>query len=139
METSPAHAGSGLLARALDWIKAHAAGQDELERLSRSDIAAIAADLALPEADLISVLPRMADHTVLMDRMMEERGLNPTEVRNRFAALVRDLELVCTRCQATARCRRELEAGTAAARCHEFCLNAPTLDDLLESEPPPRS
>jgi hypothetical protein len=30
------------------------------------------------------------------------------------------------------KCRRELEAGTAALDCHAYCLNTPTFDDLIE-------
>ena len=134
METSSAHNDPGLLARALDWIKARAARQDELARLSGSDVAAMAADLGLSEADLRDVLPRATDNTLLMDRMIQARGLDPVTVRRSLAALVRDLELTCTRCPDTARCRRELNAGTAAARCHEYCPNADTLDDLVAAQ-----
>ena len=134
METSPARNDPGLLARALDWIKAHAARQEELARLTGNDITTMAADLGLSEADLRDVLPRAADNSLLMDRMIQARGLDPATVRRNLAALVRDLELTCTRCPDTARCRRELDAGTAATRCHEYCPNADTLDDLVEAQ-----
>jgi len=134
METSPTRNEPGLLTRALDWIKARAARQDELARLSGHDIAAMATDLGLSEADLRDVLPRAADNSLLMDRMILARGLDPVAVRHSLAALVRDLELTCTRCPDTARCRRELDAGTAATHCHEYCLNADTLDDLVEAQ-----
>ena len=133
METSPVEE-PGLLARVFDWIKERTARQEELGRLSRGDLAAMASDLGLSEADLRDVLPRSADNTLLMDRMMQARGLDPEAVRHSFASLVRDLELTCTRCGAVGRCRRELESGTAATHCHEFCLNADTLDDLLEAQ-----
>ncbi len=122
----------GLLARTLDWIKARLARSEELGRLSRGDLAAMASDLGLSEADLRDVLPRAADNSGLMDRMLQARGLDPVSVRQGLAALERDLERVCTLCNATGRCKRELDAGTAAAHCHEFCENADTLDDLIE-------
>jgi len=138
METSPAHDEPGLLARALDWIKAFHARQDELGRLSRDDIAVMATDLGLSEHDLCDVLPRGTDNTLLMDRMLLARGLDPEAVRRSLTPLLRDLELNCTRCAATGRCRRELQAGTAAARCHDFCPNADTIDDMLEEAAQPR-
>lgn len=139
METSPAHEEHGLLARALDWIKTRSEWQQELGRLTRGDLVLMAADLGLPEADLRSMLPRAADNTVLMDGMLQARGLDPAQVRQHFAALMRELELACSRCHATGRCQRELQAGTAVARCHEFCLNADTMDELLEGGAAPGS
>jgi hypothetical protein len=134
MATSPARSEPGLLARALDWIKARAARDSELAGLSRTDIAALAADLGLSEADFRDVLPRTEDNSRLMDRMILARGLDPAMLRHRLAALMRDLELTCTRCPDTARCRRELDAGTAATQCHAYCLNADTFDDLVAAE-----
>ena len=132
METSAAHHEPGLLARALDWIKAYNARQQELGRLSRDDIAVMASDLGLSTSDLCDVLPRGSDNTLLMDRMLEARGLDPEEVHRSLTPLLRDLELTCTRCAATGRCRRELQAGTAAQHAHDFCPNADTVDNLLE-------
>jgi hypothetical protein len=41
------------------------------------------------------------------------------------------VERVCSHCKTTGRCRRELDAGTAAMRCREYCPNAATFDDLI--------
>ncbi|HET8995177.1 MAG TPA: DUF6455 family protein [Acetobacteraceae bacterium] len=132
METSPAASEPGLLARAIEWIKAYNARQQELGRLSRDDIDMMASDLGMSAADLCDVLPRSADNTFLMDSMLLARGLDPDEVRRSLTPLLRDLELACTRCAATGRCKRELLAGTAAMHSHQFCPNADTIDDLLE-------
>jgi hypothetical protein len=131
MDNSLVHAEPGPLARILDWIKVRLDRNSEVARLSRGDIAAMAADLGLSEADFRDVLPRTADNGMLMDRMILARGMDPTAVRHSLAALVRDLELICTRCPETTRCRRELDAGTAAEHCHQYCLNAVTFDDLV--------
>lgn len=131
METSPGANEPGLLARALDWIKAYNARQQELGRLSGDDIAIMATDLGMSAADLCDVLPRGTDNTFLMDRMLLARGLDPEEIRRTLTPMLRDLELACTRCAATGRCRRELQAGTAAEHSHDFCANADTIDDLL--------
>jgi hypothetical protein len=45
--------------------------------------------------------------------------------------LVRSVERVCTGCEATEQCRRELDAGAAALHCREYCPNAHTFDDLI--------
>lgn len=132
MERSAAHEEPGLLARALDWLRAYNARQQELGRLSHDDLEIMASDLGMSPSDLCDVLPRGSDNTLLMDGMLQARGLDPDEVRRSLTPLLRDLELACTRCAATGRCRRELQAGTAAQHAHEFCPNADTIDDLLE-------
>jgi hypothetical protein len=134
METSPAQTQPGVLARMLDWLKCYSARQQEMRRLTRGDLALMASDLGLTEADLRDVMPRTADNHALMERMLQARGLDPVTVRHGFAVLMRDLELICTRCPDTARCRRELDAGTAALHCHEYCVNADTIDDLVEAQ-----
>lgn len=138
METSQAYEEPSLLARALDWIKAYYARQQEIGLLSRDDIAVMATDLGLSESDLCDVLPRGSDNTFLMDRMLQARGLDPDAVRRSLTPLMRDLELHCTRCAAIGRCRRELQAGTAAEHCQDFCPNADTIEDLLAEAVQPR-
>jgi hypothetical protein len=69
---------------------------------------------------------------------MRARGLDPDRMRDAYVTLLRDVERVCTQCKTTGRCRRELDAGTAAAHCHDFCPNAATFDDLVECAGVPR-
>jgi hypothetical protein len=127
------HAESGLLARTLDWIKARMLRDNELAGLSHSDLDCLASDLGLSEADLRGVLPVVTDHSDLMDQMMRARGLDPDQVRRSFSNLVRSMEVACTRCADVRTCRRELSAGTADAHCHEFCVNADQMDELIEA------
>lgn len=128
MEASSAE--HSLFIRAIEWIRAYAARQQELNSLSRDDIEVMASDLGLSTADLCDVLPRGADNTALMESMLRARGLDPEQVRSSLTPLLRDLELTCTRCAATGRCRRELQAGTAAQHAGEFCGNADTIGEL---------
>jgi hypothetical protein len=135
MDHSHTQADMGLLARAFDWIRERARRSQELANLSRADLDYMASDLGISQADLMDVLPRAADNSFLMDRMMEARGLDPDQVRRSLGALVRDMELVCTRCHASGVCRRDLLNGVADAHCHEYCGNAETMDEILESQP----
>lgn len=121
----------GLLGRTLDWIKARAIRDNELAAMSRDDLGYLASDLGLSEADLRGVIPIVADHSELMDQMMRARGLDPDTVRRSFTTLVRSMEVACTHCADVRTCRRELAANTAAAHCHEFCVNAEEMDELL--------
>jgi hypothetical protein len=122
---------SSLFCRTLDWIKARAARDNELATMSRADLQVLAADIGVTEADLRDVVPRIGDHSDLIDKMMRARNLDPKAVRRAFGGVVRDMEVTCARCRDSGTCRLELEAGTAGAHSHEFCGNADAMDDLL--------
>jgi len=124
---------SNLLSKAFDWIRARASRDNELAVMSRMDLGYLAADLGITEADVLDVVPRLTDHSELMDKMMRARGLDPDAVRRSFSALVRDMEVTCARCRESRICRRELESGTAAVYAHDFCANADAMDRLREA------
>ena len=128
-----ASAERNLFARALDWIKARVARNDELALMSRADLQLLASDIGVTEADLRDIAPRIGDHSDLMDQMMRARGLDPTAARRAFGGVVRDMEVTCARCWDSGVCRQELEAGTAGAHSHEFCANAGVINDLLQA------
>ena len=107
------------------------ATRSDLAALSREELRHIADDLSLAEADFLAISAGGHDNTVLMEGMMRARGLDPDRLRRSFGTFLRDVERVCTRCKTTGRCRRELDAGTAAMRCHEDRPNATTFDSLI--------
>lgn len=120
-----------LLSRAFEWIKARAVRDSELATLSRSDLQRLATDIGVTDADLLDVVPMIGDHSELMDQMIRARGLDPAQLRRAFGSMIRDMEVTCARCGDSRLCRSELEAGTAAASCHEYCGNARAIDELL--------
>lgn len=126
-----ASAGDNLLARVFDWIKARAVLSSELAAMSRADLQLLATDIGVSEADLRAIAPQLSDHSDLLDKMITARGLEPELVRRIFVGAVRDMETTCARCRDAGFCERELKAGTAAARSHEFCGNATMIDELL--------
>lgn len=125
-------ANPGLLGRVLDWVRARCGAGDDLAAMSREEIRDLASDLSLSEGDLVALSASLNDNTALMEGMMRARGFDPDQLRHSFGTLMRDVERVCSRCRSTGRCRREIDAGTAAARAHEYCPNAGTFDDLID-------
>lgn len=125
-------ANPGLLGRVLDWVRARCGVGDDLGAMSRDEIRELASDLSLSEGDLVALSTSLNDNTTLMEGMMRARGFEPDQLRQSFGTLMRDVERVCSRCRMTGRCRRELDAGTAAAHAHEYCPNAGTFDDLID-------
>jgi Family of unknown function (DUF6455) len=130
--SEPALANPGLLGRVLDWVRAKCGAGDDLTAMSREEIRDLASDLSLSEGDLVALSATLKDNTALMEGMMRARGFEPDQLRRSFGTLMRDVERVCSRCHSTGRCRRELDAGTAAAHAHEYCPNAGTFDDLID-------
>jgi hypothetical protein len=119
-----------LMARAFDWIRARASRDNEMATMSRMDLHYLANDLGVAEADVPDIVARATDHGELLDRMMRARGLNPAVMRRRVPACVRDMEVTCARCRDARVCRRELDSGTGALYCHDFCANAIAMDGL---------
>ncbi len=131
-QREPALANPGLLGRVLDWVRARGGTSGELAGMTRNEIRDLAGDLSLSEGDLVALSSSLHDNTPLMEGMMRARGFDPDDLRRSFAILVRDVERVCSQCRTTGRCRRELDAGTAAQHAHEYCPNAGTFDDLID-------
>lgn len=121
----------GRFSRMRQRMKARLHVGDDLASFSRARLRHMADDLAITEGDLQLLASHAADNTRLMEGMMRARGLDPAVVRCEVGTLLRDVERVCTRCPRASRCQRELDAGTAAQHCHEYCPNAGTFDDLV--------
>jgi len=80
----------------------------------------------------LAVVVALLGAPAFADTVQRTAPQSPAQVRLSFATLMRDVERVCSRCRSTGRCRRELDAGTAAAHAHEYCPNAGTFDDLID-------
>jgi len=130
---------ASILSRTFDWLKAHLARNGELDGLSAADIDFLAADIGITAKQLRAIAPSVVDHGWQMDAMMRARGLDPSTVRQMFAPLVRDMEVLCTQCRSAGRCRNALARGTAAQEMDAFCLNAGTIEQLAAGpDAPPR-
>jgi hypothetical protein len=121
-----------MLGRVIAWVRDHAAAGSDLAALSREELQRIADDLSLATTDLQSFARGARDNTLLMERTMRCRGLDPNQVRNAHPVLLRDIERVCTQCPSTGKCRRELDAGSAAEHFRRYCPNAATFDDMTD-------
>ena len=74
-------ANPGLLGRVLDWVQEHIPQGSEIATLSREELRRIGEDLSLADSDLLAMSTAGRDNTVLMERMMRARGLDPDIVR----------------------------------------------------------
>jgi hypothetical protein len=60
--------------------------------------------------------------------MMAAHGIDIHAVEREAPGVLRDIAVLCSRCQAKGRCAQELEAGTARENAHLFCPNAETFE-----------
>jgi hypothetical protein len=79
----------------------------------------------ITRSDLNDAVVRGAYPKVMLPEMLRALGLPSDRLKARY------FNRVCEQCSSPTRCRKELDAGTAAANYREFCHNAPTLDVLL--------
>lgn len=105
---------------------------DSLNVLQREELAR---DIGVSRCDLehlYAVGDRGADE---LERLMRALSLDveQMEIANP-GTITRDMSVVCNNCGVVDRCRRELEAGSAAQNYHEYCPNAMTFEALLETE-----
>lgn len=99
------------------------AGLRELENDPRLT-ASVAADLGLTIPALKEVVAKGAGAYDLMARMMAAFDLDPAALRETEPEQMREFELTCSLCAVKGRCKREIDAGTAAANARSFCPNA---------------
>jgi hypothetical protein len=98
-----------------------------LVHMGPTQASALAADVGLAGSDLGRILRSAGQTALLLHRTLRLRGLQAATLSPRT---MRELEVTCSLCARSSRCRRELDAGTAVVNAGAFCPNAPTLDAL---------
>jgi hypothetical protein len=124
---------SSLAARLRAWFAAQAEKQSLL-RLGDQEVGRIAKDAGIGVNELYQLNrlgPRNAD---LLPLRMEAEGLDPSDVRDRRPALMRDMQRVCTFCQRHGTCAREVASPIASERWKTYCPNAATIQALTTEE-----
>jgi len=102
----------------------------EFDSLDREQREALARDMGVPVQILPVLAARGPNAAAELPRLMEALTLKPEQVRQIHAALMRDMSLTCSGCEAGVRCREDLERGAASAQYSEYCPNAEVLQEL---------
>ena len=108
---------------------------NEMRRMDRGDFERIAEDLRISPGDLDALVrhgPHAADE---LPRMLKALGIDEQALSRSQPLVLRDMERVCALCDHKARCDHDLAAGTAAVHYEDYCLNAPTIDQLERNAP----
>jgi uncharacterized protein YjiS (DUF1127 family) len=112
-----------------DWLR-HRQELREIHRLDTAEFDRIASDLRISPADLDELVrqgPHAADE---LSRLLEALGLGEQDLARIEPMILHDMERVCALCGHKGECHRDLAAGISAERYKEYCLNAPTIEEL---------
>ena len=118
-----------LIATFTDWLQ-YRREMNEMRRMDRGDFERIAEDLRISPGDLDALVrhgPHAADE---LPRMLRALGIDEAALARTQPMVLRDMERVCALCDHKTQCDHDLVAGTAAVCYEDYCLNAPTIDQL---------
>ncbi len=129
--TSASHGAFAAIAR---WIGRYRDMVDparQFESCTPEDVAAIAHDLAMTPADLMTLTRKGPDGARLLQRMLVALGVDPKKLGKDDPMVMRDLQRLCVSCGYKRQCEHDLVEGRAAQTYHDYCPNAYTLDLLF--------
>ena len=111
------------------WLK-HRQELSEMRHLDASEFNRIASDLRLSSADLDELVrqgPHAADE---LPKLLKALGISEADLARVEPMVLHDMERVCALCGHKRECDRDLAEGTSAEHYREYCLNAPTIEQL---------
>lgn len=114
------------LSSVVHWFKQHMRG-NELNGLDPKELEMMARDLNVAPDDLVRLAAEEPQDTSMMKRMMAIHGLDYEKLRAEYSAVVRDMEVTCSRCQERKLCQHDLDHGADAHTCDQYCPNADTM------------
>lgn len=97
---------------------------NELAQLDPSEVTRIAEDLGISTSDLRFLAASGSGTTHLLEHRLQTLGVDATGVE---PAVMRDLQLLCARCNSKQHCAHELEDKPVAARWPKYCPNEQTI------------
>jgi len=115
----------------LNWRRQH-----ELDLLDPDQRNALARDIGVPAEMLPILVARGPDAAKELPRLMNAISLDPDQIRQIHASLMRDMSLTCSGCTAAIRCRDDLDRGVASVHYREYCPNADVLKELQNETAP---
>jgi len=91
----------------------------------------IAHDLGVSAPELHILAGKWPDSADLLNRRMEQLGLDATEMKRVEPQVIRDLQRVCTLCVIKRRCAHDLAGNPTDPVWQDYCANRMTLAALI--------
>lgn len=102
----------------------------EVRRLDTQDIEAIAYDLNISPAELVTLMSTSSDSQEQLRERLAYAGLTEESLSTSHPDELRDLRRVCSQCSSKARCARDLRHKRIATPS-KYCPNELTLRSLV--------
>ena len=118
----------GLMTTITHWRSRPTAGH-ELTSLDADGLGALARDVGLSPDQLTRLMARGSGGGEELPRLLQAVGLVPERTGRTHPDVMRDMSIVCSGCEATRRCRRDLDRGWAAV-VQRYCPNIETIKAL---------
>lgn len=118
-----------LISTFADWLK-HRRELNEMRQLDRKEFERIAGDLRV-SPDELDELVRHGSHAAdELPQLLKVLGIDEGNLASTQPLLLRDMERVCALCANKRACDHDLGTGSIAEHYKEYCLNAPTIEQL---------
>ena len=101
----------------------------ELNRLDLREIEAVARELNLSPAELVTLMTTSSESLDSLDKRLAYAGLPQEALAASHPAELRDMRRICSQCPSKARCARDLRHKRMATPS-KYCPNEPTLRAL---------
>jgi hypothetical protein len=128
----------GAIASWVNHYREHAGLRDQFGQCDAREVANIAQDLNIPQAELREIASKGPDSANKLQQMLVALKVDPGALSKTDPCVMRDLQRLCVSCTNKQQCAHELDVGTAAAHFHEFCPNSYTLDALFKPNDQPQ-
>lgn len=128
----------GAIANWVSNYRKHAGLRDQFGQCDAREVASIAQDLNIPQAELRKIASKGPGSADKLKQMLVALKVDPAALSKSDPAVMRDLQRLCVSCTHKQQCAHELDVGTAATHFHEFCPNSYTLDALFKPSDQPQ-
>lgn len=102
----------------------------ELSSAGDEEIGRIAHDFNMSVSELRALAQKGPQAAALLEERLAQLGLEPVDSPNLDPALARDLQRICSMCDAQRQCSHELEAHDTSDHWKRYCPNSQTLEAL---------
>lgn len=123
----------GVLATIKRWIPGAQTGWESA--FDENERAALARDIGMSESTFVEITRRGSKPLGELPSLMRAVGLDNEEVEREHLDDLRDMQIVCSVCDARSRCRSNLRNGTARSSYGLYCPNAHILRRLIQGAP----
>ena len=116
-----------------NWMNRRAA-IDDLNCCGEDETAHIARDIGIGPSELRTLAGKWPDRADLLSRRIAGVGLLADQIEGAEPQVMRDLQRVCTQCDDSSRCERDLNRDESNRSWREYCPNVATLGALRRED-----